>query len=251
MGISGFFGRWNIGRIDVRTGPPAEVFAGRPAAVKVTVKNRRRFLPGFLLRITAEGGTVLFPFIAPGSEETRSLQLTFPSRGLQETGRLHVCSVFPFSFFIRCRGAAGGESIMVYPEPRPCGDIAFPGRQGSVRGERQADRAGPDPEAFSVRNYLPGDPLKYISWKATARTGELKTKEFTSLLHEPVVIDFSKVPVQDQEERISCVTYWILKLLRANVPVGLRIDGTVYEPGVSASHRAALLRALALYGPGR
>jgi len=89
--------------------------------------------------------------------------------------------------------------------------------------------------------------LKYISWKATARTGDLKTKEMSSLSYQPVIIDFDAIEIRDLEERISCVTHTFIQLIR-NAPVGLKINGKVFQPGTSSTHKIAVLRELALYG---
>jgi uncharacterized protein (DUF58 family) len=93
-----------------------------------------------------------------------------------------------------------------------------------------------------------GDPLKYIHWKATAKTGKLKTKELSSLAHRPVIIDFEKVSIANIEERISSIAYAIVQFCKNNIPVGLKINGNLYLPDVSSAHKINLLRELALYG---
>jgi uncharacterized protein (DUF58 family) len=93
-----------------------------------------------------------------------------------------------------------------------------------------------------------GDPLKYIHWKATAKTGKLKTKELSSLAHRPVIIDFEKVSITNIEERISSVAYAIVQFCKNNIPIGLKINGNLYLPDVSPAHKINLLRELALYG---
>ena len=109
-------------------------------------------------------------------------------------------------------------------------------------------RSGYDADIVSIREYVRGDPIKYIHWKATARTGKLKTKEHSSLSYQPVVIEFEKVFIKDIEDRISCVAYTIVQLLKNNVPVGLRINGRMYPPDVTGIHRMNMLRELAVYG---
>jgi uncharacterized protein (DUF58 family) len=96
-----------------------------------------------------------------------------------------------------------------------------------------------------------GDPLKYIHWKATAKTGRLKTKELSSLAHRPVIIDFEKVSIANVEERISSVAYAIVQFTKKNIPVGLKINGNLYLPDVSSAHKLSMLRELALYGTDR
>jgi uncharacterized protein (DUF58 family) len=40
----------------------------------------------------------------------------------------------------------------------------------------------------SVREYIPGDDIRHISWKLSARLGSLHTKEYLSSLHSPVLL---------------------------------------------------------------
>jgi uncharacterized protein (DUF58 family) len=108
---------------------------------------------------------------------------------------------------------------------------------------------------LSIREYRYGDPKKYIHWKASARTGELKTKELSSLSHRPLIIDFENLPAADIEERISCVAYHIVRSFRLSIPVGLRISGKVYSPhgdrikaGEPGAGKLTMLKELALYG---
>ncbi len=101
---------------------------------------------------------------------------------------------------------------------------------------------------ISIREYRHGDPLKYINWKATAKTGRLKTKELSSLGHQPIVIDFDRIPIRDIEERLSCVAYSLLQIIKKGyAPVGLKINGRFYEPGASQTHKINMLKELALY----
>jgi len=248
MGLSGLFGKRNISGLAITLELPEEMYANRPAPVKVRVRNRKRFLPGFLLRVIAGEQRVFFPYVDPGSEAIRHLTFSAAQRGRLAVGDVHVCSVFPFNFFVRCSKSGEAREGVVFPEPKPCDPGVLFGKRNRARGEQHSDRTGFDSDTQSIRDYVQGDPLKYISWKATAKTGELKTRELSSLSDRPVVIDFDEVMGRNAEERISFVTYMVLSLLRKNVPVGLKLHQKIFRPAVSAAHKAALLTELALYG---
>jgi hypothetical protein len=53
--------------------------------------------------------------------------------------------------------------------------------------------------------------------------------------------------IKDIEEKISCKAYSIVKLLKKNIPVGLRINDRLYEPDISYGHKIRMLKDLALY----
>ncbi len=256
MAVSGIFGKRNLSKIEVRIELPEEIYADTGVPVRVIIRNHRRVLPVFLMRVHVAGSEILFPFVDVKTDGVRYLSLSFPERGRSVIRQVYLSSVFPFNFFIRYRKIPGVFEAIVFPRPRKCESLWPSEKERRSRGEQTTDRTGYEADIISLRNYIEGDPLKYIHWKASAKTGQLKTKELSTLSHQPVVVDFDALPLKDLEEKISCVTYVLLKLLKRNIPVGLRIGGTLYKP-FSGTHgertkalKFAMLTKLALYQKG-
>ncbi len=256
MAVSGIFGKRNLSKIDVRIELPEEIYADTSAPVRVIIRNNRRFLPVFLMRVHVAGSEILFPFVEVKTGGAGYLSLPFRERGRSEIRNIYVSSVFPFNFFIRYRTIPGVFETIVFPRAKKCEYLGSFEKERKSRGEQTTNRTGFEADIISLRDYIEGDPLKYIHWKASAKTGRLKTKELSSLSHQPVVIDFDALPLKDLEEKISCVTYVLLKLLKRNIPVGLKIDGALYKP-FSKTHKArtkalkfTMLTKLALYQKG-
>lgn len=226
---------------------PEEIYANSNIPVKIKVLNGRRFMPAFLIRIKVGNEDVLFPFIDRKSSDIRYMDLAFPGRGPQSIKDVRISSVFPFNFFVRFRRTQEIYDVIVFPEPKACQWHSTLRRSRKPRGEKNSDKSGYDSDILSLRAYSHGDPLKYIHWKASAKSGTLITKELSALLLQPEVIDFEKVPVKDIEARLSCVTYAIIKHYRQGIPVGLKIGGETYSPDISQRHKTAMLKALALY----
>jgi uncharacterized protein (DUF58 family) len=253
MAISGVFGKRNLSRIDVRIELPEEIYAHTSAPVRVVLRNKRRFLPAFLVRVHISGNDLLFPFVEAKSEGTGYLPLSFHERGRLQIGNMYLSSVFPFNFFTRFKAVPGVVQAVVFPRAKKCAPLGLFGKERKSRGELVLDKTGYEADIISLRDYIIGDPIKYIHWKASAKTGRLKTKELSSLSQQPVIIDFDAFPIKDVEERISCVTYVLLKLFKQNVPVGLRIGGALHKPsfrtpiGKTKNLRFAMLTKLALY----
>ncbi len=254
MGISGFFGKRNLAKIEIDVELPEEIFARTSFPLKITLVNNRRFLPAFLIKVRLHDLEILFPFVDAKGRDSRYVSFALDERGISNIGDLRLCSVFPFHFFVRCRRIERLFETVVFPQMKKCGLTDVVVSEKRSKGEQTADRTGYDAEIMSTRDYIKGDPLKYIHWKASARTGQLKTKELSSLYHQPVIIDFDSVPIKSLEEKISCVTYLVVKLFKQNVPVGLRIGGALFaSPGKAHGEstragRKAMLRRLALYG---
>jgi uncharacterized protein (DUF58 family) len=255
MGISGFFGRRNIMRLRVIVKAPDEIYAGTVMPFKVTIFNDKRFMPSFLIRVRVEDSEIIFPVVDKRSMTTGLAGISFPLRGKHTIDSIHVSSVFPFNFFTRFRRIDSTLDVIVFPAARKCSVQSLFAVEKTSKGDRTFDRAGFEAEILSIRNYRYGDPQKYIHWKASARTGQLKTKELSSLLHRPLIIDFDEVPIRDVEEKISCITYVIVKSYRLNMPVGIKIGGRTFRHADNRSHmgkdgtgKIAVLRELALYG---
>ncbi|MCX7966224.1 MAG: DUF58 domain-containing protein [Syntrophorhabdaceae bacterium] len=247
MGISGFFGKNNLFRIEIDIEFPQEIYAKNEFPLKVTLRNKKRVLPVFLMKVHINGKDAFFPYVDPKGTETRYINISFPKRGRYIIDHIYVYSVFPFNFFTRYRSLEKTFECIVFPPLKECSLITLYEKNKRLKGDRTSDSIGYDTDIVSIREYVYGDPLKYINWKATAKTGKLKTKELSSLVYRPVFINFDEVLISDLEERISCVAYTVLKLIKANMPVGLRIKDKTLMPDVSYNHKINILKELALY----
>lgn len=248
MLISGIFGRRNLQDIEVHVEPPEEVYAGTLIPVKIDLINKRKFMPAFLINVMIGQKEVLFPFVEAKSGASLYLDMRFEKRGKYRSDHLYISSVFPFNFFTRYKKLVHQLNFIIFPEPKKCHPVHTFDRQKKPKGDDSSRLAGHDSDILSIRDYVPGDPMKYISWKSTAKTGILKTKELSNLEFQPVIIEFDKIIIRDIEIKISCITFIILKLFQAKIPFGLAIAGEIYKPDQSINHKRNILRKLALYG---
>jgi uncharacterized protein (DUF58 family) len=248
MLISGVFGRKNIHALTVQVLYPEELYAGTPTPVTVRLINPRTILPALLIRVLVEDGEVFFPYVAAAGSSDAMLQFSFPCRGPYRIDKIILASTFPFNFFTRFRTIRHAFETMVFPKPKPCVEAIVERETRYRRGDQPSDRLGDTTDILAIRDYIPGDPLKRIHWKSTAKTDRLKTREFSAADEPDVIIDFEQLPIRDLEERISCVTFWLLQLARSNRCFGLKIAGAFHPARRSTAHKRALLRVLALYG---
>lgn len=122
-----------------------------------------------------------------GRQTSRRLELAFDPRSL---GPIE----WP-GFEARLRGRLGlawwprriGSSIAMRVEPDALGsDVrAAPGRAGGIAGQHRPG-AGTDP--WGLREYQPGDPLRSLDWKATARMQRLLVRETVEDQHLDLVL---------------------------------------------------------------
>lgn len=152
----------------------------------------------------------------------------------------------PLGLFKELKRGQDGEVALVLPRftslrPQP------PVRE--LEASVTAPRAGHGTEVFGVRPYQPGDPLRRIHWRTTARRGELIVREFEPPGVQNLGIFLDPDPPEpaaaDQVARIAASEAW--DCLRAGGRVTLWAPGC--EPSRPDEERnfLALLQWLARY----
>jgi uncharacterized protein (DUF58 family) len=136
-------------------------------------------------------GSVYFPYVAPATAASADLELKFERRGLYVQDDFGLSTRFPFSFLnktrrVSLRGqqtrrtsgeAMPGRELLVYPPVEPTDDLfqVLP----MITGEFEAFVRGRGYDLYRIREYLPEDSARHVDWKATAKTGSPKVREFT------------------------------------------------------------------------
>ncbi len=211
--------------LDVRL--PEHMFAGSPVVGRIVLRNPRRFLPSFSIRVVparrekkirkqwrwqrtifafppnrlpqnqwvrmrdwrvgrievappAPGifeGMVYFPYLPPKAELAADLLLRFERRGRYCESSFGVATRFPFAFLTKTRDIALQSEILVYPPVLPPDELfeMLP----LVRGEWESFVRGRGSDLYRIREYMPEDSARHVDWKATAKSGSLKVREFT------------------------------------------------------------------------
>jgi uncharacterized protein (DUF58 family) len=246
MAVSGLLGWANIQGLEADCSIPDEVYRGLQTLATVRLRNTKRLLPSFLLRLHLLDETVTFVVIPARGTETLSFTHAFPRRGSQSLGKCVVASPFPVNFFVRGRQTMLEQQVVVFPAPRP-GPLPAAAGDAVESGQVRSFRQGYEGEVEKIGNYTGAEPLKMIHWRLSAKHAELKVKQSTAAVASPVLLDVSQLPGATLEERLSTATRLVNSLMRNNRPVGLRRGQAVIEPALSRAHRLRLLRELALY----
>ncbi len=99
-------------------------------------------------------------------------------RGIYDLGPTKVIAGDPFGLFYREQIIPATDKIMVLPYYEPI--TSFPAPSGYLPGGKALRIRSLEvtPYAVGVREYQPGDPLRRIDWKSTARQDKLMVKEF-------------------------------------------------------------------------
>jgi uncharacterized protein (DUF58 family) len=174
---------------------PDHIFAAEPAPVIVTLRNTKRVLPSFSVLVEARGPSgdetgkrrkrhakrllAYFSYVPHHAAAEQRVEQLFPHRGHVLIDGFELSTRFPFGFFRRRRRLrARNVDIIVYPKPEVISDELH--LLPMYAGRNPSSRRGAGHDLFSLRDYQPQDDLRYIDWKATARSHRLTVREFTS-----------------------------------------------------------------------
>ncbi|HEY6766331.1 MAG TPA: DUF58 domain-containing protein [Candidatus Sulfotelmatobacter sp.] len=238
--VSGFASAAVLRGLELDVRLPDHLFAGDVGHGRLQLRNPRRFLPSFSIRVVASDrkaaakesgmqwhwepttftfplnrspdrqwfripdrrlrrlpaaravpgifrGSVYFPFLAPGSKVSSDLDLTFEKRGRYREDSLGLTTSFPFSFLTKTRRLLLKREILVYPRIESTQLMEILPR---VRGAWESFARGPGSDLHLIREYLPDDSARHVDWKASAKSGSLKVREFTREDERKVCIVF-------------------------------------------------------------
>lgn len=246
MAISGVVGKANIDGLQLGVETSDEVYAGRPTVVALTLENRKRWLPSFLLEVALGEEASVVPLVEGRGRRRIGLTCAFAHHGPQSLRPVTVRSVFPINFFVRSRTRVPNRQVLVFPTPLACAESGG-GEGRHVAAGEQRLRRGSEGEVSRIAEYSGSEPMKLIHWKLSARQEALKVKELSDATREPVVLHLEELPGRTVAERLGCAAYLVNRLSRQGRPVGLRLPGRSLAPAVGRGHRLKLLAELALY----
>lgn len=129
--------------------------------------------------LETEDSRFLIPALWPGQTVKLDYRARATKRGVLPVGPLRVAATDPIGIFFRDTALSGSAAAVVYPRPLdvPPHDLGGSVSFGGGLAERMA-RAGEGMDYHGVRDYKPGDELRRIHWKATARLQRLSVIEF-------------------------------------------------------------------------
>ena len=169
---------------------PARVARGGYASARIRVRNdSRRSLPGVIARDLAGSVGVTFPVprLRPGHEHQAQTALPTARRGVVQSGPLLIDRDDAFGLAHRTLNT--GHASELYVRPRAVGlpEIAA-SLARSVDGP-QSDTTMEGTLAFhALREYVPGDELRHVHWRASAHAGKLVVKQHVDTAHASLAV---------------------------------------------------------------
>lgn len=238
----------NLAGLRITGGRAAPVFAGDAALFEIVLHN-----PGKTDRYAVRAGFEQADHhadVPAGGSTAIALAIPARERGWLQAPRIRFETRFPLGLFRAWSWWRPDLRVLVYPYPET---PAAPLPTRGAASEEGHGEVGLDNFA-GIRSYQPGDPVRHLAWRQIARLapedgGQLVTKHFDGGAVAELVLDFARLPPQlDIELRLARMTRWVLEAEQRMLPYSFRLGMHQFPAGLGDAHRAACLRALALYG---
>jgi uncharacterized protein (DUF58 family) len=197
---------------------PASGWEGEVTTLQFVVHSSTR-LPKLFLQasdalpdgLVALDDEVMFN-AAPNATTKIPYRVELTRRGAYRIEGMHVTALDPLGIYSFRRTYPVVSELLVYPTPQSIPAFALSGaeRFGFQDLPFSATKgSGVDPDG--VRQYVPGDPLRRMHWKSTARTGKLNVIEFeeSHAVNVVMALDLSRDSVVG-EGRQSTLEYLVI-----------------------------------------
>jgi len=266
---SGVLSELTLRSLTVERRPPPRIFAGEPFLMEVVIKNDKPKRASYSIEVEdLQGKTPIdkrcyFLKIPEAKSQRTSYRHTFIKRGLYTLTGYRIATKFPFALFRKSRDVEAPLELIVYPARVP---VSRPAPKAVTRGETIADRLGRRGEFFGLREGRPGDDVRDVHWRSTARAGRLLVREYEDELARRVAIgvdnalpdevrdaiaDGAVTPAFEAqiaavERAISIAASLAAAYLEAGWTVELAARGAQVAAGTGRMHEVRIARALAV-----
>jgi uncharacterized protein (DUF58 family) len=251
--LSGFLSSLNFRSLKVELSIPSRAFANDDFELSVRIHNEKRVFPTFSLHAESPELTSLrfphlyFEIVNTQDHQRQAGTASFSRRGRYVLKGLGISSRYPFGFLAKERIYNMNAECICYPEilPQEQINISISDMQGATpRFER-----GFGNDLYTIREYIPSDSGRHVHWKASAKTGSLKTREYAEEESQRVVLALDRFGADGDAERFeSLVSYaasLAFYLIKEEAEVALVTDEWISRRGSNDATLDSILNYLA------
>ncbi|MBI2433553.1 MAG: DUF58 domain-containing protein [Candidatus Hydrogenedentes bacterium] len=252
--ISLFLPGRSMKKLSMRREAPSAVHRGEPFLVSVRLENHKLLLPAISLRLesASEADRAIGYLMRLPARRAAMLtvQVVFDRRGVYRLPPFDLVSSYPFGLIEQRRRFSDEREIVVYPRVRIVRTTVLDQAAGTRYLTRRPSADGD--EFYGLREYVPGDDLRLIAWRASARFGKWIIRELAreNSRYVTFALDTRYAPDMDNfeenfEEVIELVASLAITLLRRQYNVSIVTPQVDLEPGEGSGQEREVLELLA------
>jgi|SaaInlStandDraft_1057018.scaffolds.fasta_scaffold89870_1 uncharacterized protein (DUF58 family) len=200
--VASFLICWrNFKKIQLHREVPESVFAGSEFYVYLSARVESStnihcmsikdyFLP-------EKKSNFLLPVVNDQWRKIASVKMKIPKRGFYKTAAFKLSSDFPLGFFKIEKKLSATVGMTVFPEPLQNHDgfVLMHGQDNEVEREFCTGRYSYG-SFRGLREFVPGDPLKLVSWSVSARSEQLMVRDLEPPEPERYTVVFHAVKIK-------------------------------------------------------
>ncbi|MDN8547927.1 DUF58 domain-containing protein [Microbacterium sp. NM3R9] len=169
------------------------VVVGERAIGGLTLVNgtARSILPSRVVLPVGSGrGEFDVPRLAPQAVHEELFAIPTTARGVLAVGPVSVLRGDPLGLFERSSDRRQAVDLYVHPRTTPLEGLSL-GRLRDLEGLPSTQLASDDVSFHALREYQPGDDLRHVHWKSTARVGDLMMRQYEETRRSHFVLGLS------------------------------------------------------------
>ncbi|MBD3925920.1 DUF58 domain-containing protein [Nocardioides cavernae] len=206
-------------RTIVGASPPVAVLAVEAGAVPM-------LFPRVVVPVGGRTVRLRLPFLRPFSRHDEVIELPVMPRGAHAVGPVSYEKTDPVGLMSRRHEMGGVLELLVSPQVTDLAVFAG-GLANDLDGATSQQLSMSDLAFHALREYVPGDDLRHVHWRSSAKAGQLLVRQFheTRRGHVTVLLDGSRASyprARDFELATSVATSVALRAVRDDFDTYLR-----------------------------
>lgn len=178
------------------------VVVGERAVGALSLANRtgRSLLPAeVVLPVGAGRGVFQVPRLGPGAEHEELFAIPTQRRGLLEVGPVSVLRGDPLGLFERTHDRRDAVELYVHPRTSTLDGLSL-GQMRDLEGLPVQQLSRDDVSFHALREYQPGDDLRHVHWKSTARVGDIMVRQYEETRRSHFIVALSTNPDEYRDD---------------------------------------------------
>jgi uncharacterized protein (DUF58 family) len=264
--VNGAYAQASLASLKLERSIPERGEVDRSVSIRYRLTSRARWLPAAAVLVEeipsrpdreAWGGSIraAAATVARNAPAVATASAVPSRRGELTLDRIDVSSRFPFGAVKKTLRFRRPARLLIRPRTITPAGAALRNLTATVRSSpASVPRVGSGEEILGLRDYVEGDELRKIAWRASARHGRWVVREHAMPATRSVILELAldpELPEEANEEAISLAAGAVKLASRRSMRVGLLDPRHPAGDGNIIWKTDAALDALALVDPAR